>query len=62
MASLTQWTRLEQARKDGEGQGSLAFCSTWGRKESDTTEQLNNSVFLLVKNQNFLILKLVYVM
>ena len=23
------------------GQGSLACCSPWGRKESDTTEQLN---------------------
>ena len=28
---------------DGEGQGSLVCCSTWGRKESDTTEQLNNN-------------------
>ena len=26
---------------DGEGQGSLACCSPWGRKESDTTERLN---------------------
>ena len=26
----------------GEGQGSLACCSPWGRKESDTTEWLNN--------------------
>ena len=25
----------------GEEQGSLACCSPWGRKESDTTEQLN---------------------
>ena len=25
----------------GDGQGSLACCSSWGRKESDTTEQLN---------------------
>ena len=23
------------------GQGGLACCSSWGRKESDTTEQLN---------------------
>ena len=28
---------------DSEGQGSLACCSSWGRKESDTTEQLNNN-------------------
>ena len=32
-----------QAPRDGEGQGSLACCSPWGRKESDTTEQLNNN-------------------
>ena len=25
----------------GDGQGSLACCSPWGRKESDTTEWLN---------------------
>ena len=25
------------------GQGSLACCSPWGRKESDTAEQLNNN-------------------
>ena len=34
---------FEQALGDGEGQGSLAFCSPWGCKESDTTEQLNNN-------------------
>ena len=33
---------FEQARGDGEGQGSLACCSPWSRKESDQTEQLNN--------------------
>ena len=25
----------------GDGQGVLACCNSWGRKESDTTEQLN---------------------
>ena len=25
----------------GDGQGGLACCKSWGRKESDTTEQLN---------------------
>ena len=29
---------FEQALGDGEGQGSLACCSPWGRKESDMTE------------------------
>ena len=28
---------------DSEGQGSLACCSTWGRKELDKTDQLNNN-------------------
>ena len=34
---------FEQTPGDGKGQGSLACCSPWGCKESDTTEQLNNS-------------------
>ena len=34
---------FEQTPGDSEGQGSLAFCSPWGHKESDTTEQLNNN-------------------
>ena len=29
---------FEQTLRDHEGQGSLACCSPWGRKESDTTE------------------------
>ena len=33
---------FEQASGDGEGQESLVCCSPRGRKESDTTEQLNN--------------------
>ena len=32
---------FEQALGDGDGQGSLACCSPWGRKESDTIEQLS---------------------
>ena len=32
---------FEQALGVGDGQGSLACCSPWGGKESDTTEQLN---------------------
>jgi len=34
---------LEQALGVGEGQRSLIGCSPWRCKESDTTEQLNNS-------------------
>ena len=32
---------FEQALGVGDGQGSLAYCSPSGRKESDTTERLN---------------------
>ena len=32
---------FEHASGVGDGQGSLACCSPWGCKESDTTEQLN---------------------
>ena len=34
---------FEQVLGDGEGQGGLACCSPWGRKEVDRTEQLNNN-------------------
>ena len=34
---------FEQTPRVGDGQGSLVCCSPWGRKESDTTEQLNNN-------------------
>ena len=33
--------RFEQALGAGDGQRSLACCSPCGRKELDTTEQLN---------------------
>ena len=33
---------FEQAPGDSERKGSLAFCSPWGWKELDVTEQLNN--------------------
>ena len=32
---------FEEALRDGDGQGSLACCSPWGHKESDTNEWLN---------------------
>ena len=32
---------FEPTPGDSEGQGSLACCSPWGRKESDTTWRLN---------------------
>ena len=34
---------FEQTPGDSKGQGSLACCSPWCSKESDTTERLNNN-------------------
>ena len=34
---------FEQTLKDSEGQGSLACFSSWGCKESNVTERLNNN-------------------
>ena len=39
---MVGWHHRLSGHGDGEGQGSLAFCSSWGHKESDTTEWLNN--------------------
>ena len=32
---------FEWTPRDGDGQGGLACCDSWGRKESDMTEQLS---------------------
>ena len=32
---------FEQVVGAGDGQGGLACCDSWGRKESDTTERPN---------------------
>ena len=34
---------LEQTPGDNDGLGTLACCSPWGLKESDTTEKLKNN-------------------
>ena len=34
---------FEQALEDGEGQESLTGCGSWGHKQLNTTEQLNNN-------------------
>ena len=34
---------FDQTRGDSKGQGSLACCSSWGHKESDMTDSLNNN-------------------
>ena len=36
-----------QAPGIGDRQGSLVFCSAWGRKDSDTT--LNNGIHVAIK-------------
>ena len=42
------------------GQGSLACCSPWGSKESDMTEQLNWTVWVLSSMQFYHMCKFVY--
>ena len=32
---------FDRTPRVGDGQGGLACCDSWGRKESDTTERLN---------------------
>jgi len=40
---------FEQALGVADGQGSLAWCSPWGHKESDTTEQLKWTELINIK-------------
>ena len=48
---------FEQASGVGEGQGSLAFCSPWGHKGSNMTEQLN---WYTAKKQSGLLMNMNY--
>ena len=34
-------TDIREGPDVGDGQGGLACCDSWGRKEPDTTERLN---------------------
>jgi len=36
-----RWDEFEWTPGVGDGQGGLACCSSWGHKESDTTERVN---------------------
>ena len=36
----------------GDGQGGLACCGSWGRKESDTTERLNWTEYSITQQWN----------
>ena len=49
---------FEQAPGDDEGQGSLACCSPWGRKELDMTEQLNNKTTNVVLATRYICLSI----
>ena len=42
----------EQTPGDSEGQGSLVCCSSWGRKESATTQQMKTTVRANEKQTN----------
>ena len=43
----------------GDGQGGLACCISWGRKESDTTERLNWTELKLVPGSRINVLNLI---
>ena len=49
---------FEQALGFGDGQGSMACCSPWGRKELDTTEWLNWTEYQCFKLTAFMDLNL----
>ena len=42
---------FEQTLEDSEGQGTVACCSPRGRKETDTTQQLNNNTTAIHKSK-----------
>ena len=51
---------FEQAPGDGEGQGSLVFCSSWGHKDSHVTWQLDNKGYKGLTPSDFLISSLFF--
>ena len=52
-ASLLNGHESKQTPADSEGQGSLACCGSWGRKELDMTSPLKNSNGLKKTQKNF---------
>ena len=50
--------KSEQTSGDGEGRESRACYSPWGRKDLDTTQQLNNSKTRVSKYMKLKVLKL----
>ena len=51
MALPKRWTWVWASSKSGDGQGSLACCSPWGHKESDTSGQLNWTEAMLMESR-----------
>ena len=53
MARLHHWLdgrESEWILGVGDGQGGLAYCNSWGRKESDKTEWLNWTEEYIMRN------------
>ena len=51
--------KLEPTLGNSEGQGSLVHCNSWGCKELDTAEQLNNNkIIILVMRPRSAVLRL----
>ena len=51
---------LKQTPGSSEGQGSLAGCSPWGRKESDMTERLNSHNVTTLWDSKYCIIRLIF--
>ena len=51
MTSPTRWAWVWVNSGSSDGQWSLVCCSPWGRKEPDTTEQLNSTELPYSKHQ-----------
>ena len=45
MAGWHHWLESEWTPGVGDGQGGLGCCNSWGHKESDTTKQLNWTLY-----------------
>ena len=60
MAGWHHWLESEWTPGVGDGQAGLACCDSWGRKESDTTEQLNWMPFCSVIRWGFCSVSIYY--
>ena len=51
---------FEQALEVGDGQKSLACCSPWGHKESETTEWTELIMFTYLHYHDFLLINIIF--